>query len=156
MRYRLVAVVGLFAMVAAAFNPAAGAQDISIDTGGVAYGAEGEIIVIADQAVDASLVGQTCTGTVSVGNNESVHPNNDLIITSGDLSVTIPNVEEGANDISTGTGSVLLGETIRVELQFGADGVTSGGLTLTFDCSAPELPETEPEAPTPEEPDFTG
>ncbi len=156
MKVRILIAVGLSAIAVAAFNPTAGAQDITIDTGGVAYGSEGDRILIAEQDVDAALVGQVCDVTVTAANNDSAHPDNNIIITTAGASYLVPDVEASAGDVSTVAGSGVIGDSLRVELEFGPDGVTSGGLILTFDCAEPELPETTPDEPTPEEPSFTG
>ena len=158
MKYRIATAFGLLALGAAAIVPAGvGAQDISISIDGVVRGVEGEVVPLVDQAVAAEFVGDTCDGTVSTGNNASTHPNNDLLITTGGQTFTIPDVEAGANDVSVASGSIVLGENIVLELRLGPDAVGSGGLVLTFDCAdTAVIPPTEPEPPTPEEPDFTG
>lgn len=156
-KIRLLAVAAVMAIIAAAYSPAVGAQvDITLSTGGSASGNPGDRIVIIDEAVDPALVGQSCVETVSAGNNASTHPNNDLIISSGTSTIVIEDVEAGANDVSSSTNDVTLGERITVELEFGEDGLTSGGLVITFECDAPSIPDAEPDPPTPEEPDFTG
>ena len=156
MKYRIAAVIAVFALGAAAFAPSGvGAQDISINTGGVVFDDPGTIVPIASQAVPAELVGDTCTGTVTAGNNASTHPNNDLLITTGGQTYVIPDVEAGANDVSTTTGTAVLGDTIVVELRLGEDGASSGGLLLTIDCTDTP-PDAGAEPPTPAEPDFTG
>lgn len=118
------------------------AQDSSftIAVEGVADGAEGDVIQVAEQAVDPALVGASCTVTASTENNSSVHPGNELIIATGGTEGTIPGVEEQPGQTLTLAGSVVLGETVTVSLRFGPDGVTSGGVVLTFDCAAAAAP----------------
>ena len=74
-------------------------------------------------------------------NNGSVHLNNDLIVVSGGDSATMLNVERATGDVITEGGSIVLGETIEVQLTIGnnddrrADyGIYSGDISVKFDC----------------------
>jgi len=152
-RLLVLAAAAITAVAVFAGGGVAGAQDIVIDTGGFAAGDPGTRIPIADETVDAALVGGTCSGTVTAENNASTHPNNDLVIATGGQEFVIADVEGGPNDVSTATGGFEIGESLTVELEFGDDGLTSGGLMLTITCTAPAAEVTEP---VPAEPAFTG
>ena len=157
MRFGIASAFALMALLAAAIAPAGvGAQDISLDVVGVVFGDEGDVFDVINEPVDPELVGDTCVETVTTGNNASTHPNNDLLITTGGVTYVIPDVEAGPNDISTIEGDVVLGENIVVQLRLGPDGASSGGVRITFECTDTQIPEVDPEPPTPEEPDFTG
>lgn len=129
--------LGLVVTVLAMSAPA-GAQttEFSIQTEGVARGEEGSVLQLVSQPVEAGLVGATCEVDGRTENNESVHPDNDLIIDTGGTQAEVPDAEAEANSISEGVGTVVLGETITVSIRFGPDEVTSGGLFLDFDCQA--------------------
>jgi len=133
-----VAVMVVLAMMLAFTSPA-GAQDDSftIVLEGIITGqAEGDIVEVANQAVAAELVGATCTVTGATENNGSVHPGNNLIVTTGGTTANLPGVEEVPGQVVNGSGSLVLGTDVVVSLEFGPNGNTSGGVTLTFDCAA--------------------
>jgi LPXTG-motif cell wall-anchored protein len=137
-RYALV----LAAVLLVYASPVA-AQDsdtFTIVVEGVLTGAEGDVAEVVNQPVDAALVGETCTVTGQSENNGSVHPGNNLIIATGSTSATVVGTEDTPGQIVNGTGSVVLGESVVVSVEFGPDGVTSGGVTLTFVCQ-PAPPE---------------
>ena len=100
------------------------------------------------------LAGRTCD-VVAVGiNQESVHPNNDLIAASG-TSVTMYDVEREPGAVTPASGTILLSDTIVISVKIGnrdsgqeSDGTWygffSGGMNIEFDC----LPPVTPPAPT--------
>ena len=107
---------------------------VSIPIDGVIYGNEGDVIEFASGAVPEEHVGRACFGAAATDNNGSVHPNNDLIITTGATTVIIRDVEDVPGKGHTISGAVVLGETIEVSVKLGADGVSSGGFVLSFEC----------------------
>jgi hypothetical protein len=80
--------------------------------------------------VAADRVGLTCLVAAEAANQGSVHPNTDLIVTSGGSSVVIPDVEREAGGLIFGEGFLTLGETAMIEVRLGADGVFSGGFAV--------------------------
>lgn len=130
----------------------AGAQaelllEIPID--GVTYGEEGDRILVASANVPSNFVGETCLVTGDADNQESVHPGNNLEIVAGDQVLVVPDVESEA-DLATHFGE--FGEitpTIEVYIVLGVDGVSSGGFSVSVDCSVmpPEESTTTTEAP---------
>jgi hypothetical protein len=75
-------------------------------------------------------------------NPDSVHPNNDLVVSSGGSSVTLPDVEgvSGGNVVASGT--LQLGPDIVVSLVMGPDGVFSAGMDVVVDCTPEETTTT--------------
>ncbi len=172
----------LVALVFGVVSPATAIDDLTIPIDSVVRGDSFETVTVASVTVPADLVGDTCTVTLEAANNNSVHDDNHLIISTGGESVTFPNVESESFQTTTAAGDVTLGESVLVQLQLGEDGVSSGGLSLTFDCAevlptttiAPTtttepptevltettvpaaLPETKVEAATAAQPAYTG
>jgi hypothetical protein len=111
--------------------------------------AEGSIVFAADELliaepgtltrlavvdVDPAQVGRLCTLSVVSQNQASVHEGNDLIITSGEASTELRDVEaevDAAVDLSV---DVVLGSTIEVDLRMGPDRMSSLGFSLWLDC----------------------
>ena len=137
------AVIGTSAALAAEF-------DIPIDT--VVYAEEGSLTVLADVETPEELVGSNCVSIAVAANQESVHPGNDLIIETGDVSVTLFDVERAPGAVTPAEGAVTLGERVKVTLSMGEDEVFSGGIVVVVgdNCTPPTPPTTTP--PTTEPP----
>lgn len=170
---RLILALGLGVLALTLFSfasPVGATIDLTVPIDTVVRGDEGDVIEVASVSVPEELVGDTCAATLVDENNESTHPNNDLIFTSGSWTATVPDVESEADSSTEIDGEITLGETIVVEVRLGSDGVFSGGLTLTLDCEdeipattvAPtteppaQLPQSEVVAATAAQPTFTG
>ena len=119
-----------------------------------ATGDVGSSVAMGSADVDADLVGRSCNVVATVANQESVHPGNTLVVTSGDSSVSIDGIEDVADAVTTDGGTITLGSTISAAVVLGEDGATSLGSSLTVTCEA--LPVTAPLTPTPAEPTYTG
>jgi hypothetical protein len=153
--------VAAFAVAVAGFAATpAGAQDhpsfdIPLDT--VIRGDEGSEHVVETATVPEEDLGRGCEVVVAGENNDSVHPNNDIIVESGGSSVEALDVEREPEAVTEATGTLTLGEEITVSVRLGSDEVFSGGLMVTVDCPIPPTPTTSttsttttvPEAPTP-------
>ncbi len=142
--------VGLLTLTLFSLASPAGAIDDIIIPANNETGIRGEpasVTTLATREVDDDLVGATCEAVVTERNNESVHPDNDLIITSGTWSETLEDFESDALSVNVIPGEITLGETIVVELRFGPNGVSSAGFELSFDCSSAALPTTTTEPP---------
>jgi len=109
---------------------------------------EGSITVMATEPVGEEYVGQTCTVTSIAENQESVHPGNNLTVSSGSSVVVLEDVESGANVIVTADGVLVLGTEIVVSLVMGPDEVFSAGLEVHVNCSSVEETTTTTEATT--------
>jgi hypothetical protein len=117
-------------------------NSILIEITGINRGDEGEIIRVASADVDSGMVGWFCTGTAQTGNNASEHDENDFILTSGSSSAEILDWEAVAGAMVSMSGSLVLGESITVDLRMGPDRVSSGGVGIVLTCSPPPPPET--------------
>ena len=115
---------------------------IVIEISGVNRGDEGDIRRVASVDVDPGMVGWLCTGTAQTENNASEHPDNDFILTSGSSSTEILDWEAVAGGITNTSGTLVLGESITVDLRLGPRGVSSGGVRIVLTCSPPPPPET--------------
>ena len=111
---------------------------------GIVSGGEGEIRLLGEVTVAPELVGATCTGRAETQNQESVHPNNDMIITTGTTQAEIPDFESAAFKVTPLAGTVVLGPTVRFEVRLGPTFVSSGGVIVTLDCTAVGPPTTPP------------
>ena len=69
-------------------SPAESQSGFTTPTYGVVRGAPGTSVVVAAQKVPADLVGSECDVVLVGANNESVHPGNDLTVTSAGSSVS--------------------------------------------------------------------
>lgn len=97
--------------------------------------------LLKEHSVPAGLVGRACVVTALVGNNESIHVDNDLIVSTGGASVRIPDVEGVPGTVVEAGGTLTLGESVSVTVEIGEDGIFSGGDTsLTFNCARPVDP----------------
>ena len=108
------AVVGLLLL---AVPVLAQSNTIEIEVAGINRGDEGDILRVASVDVDPGMVGWRCTGTAQTENNASEHPDNDFILTSGSSSTEILDWEAVAGEITNTSGSLVLGESITVDLR---------------------------------------
>ena len=146
MRIGFGGVIAAAAMIAMSTGAAA-VNDIVFTASGIVSGGEGEIRLLGELTVAPELVGATCTGRAETQNQESVHPNNDMIITTGTSQAEIPDFESAAFKVTPLAGTVVLGPTIRFEVRLGPTFVSSGGVTVTLDCT-PVAPPTTAAPPT--------
>ena len=131
---------------------AAAVDDVVFTASGIVSGGEGEIRLLGEVTVAPELVGATCTGRAETANQDSVHPNNDMIITTGTTQAEIPDFESAPFKVTPLTGTVVLGPTVRFEVRLGPTFVSSGGVVVTLDCT-PVGPPTTPAPPTTPPPD---
>lgn len=126
----------LFVLLVVLATPLGAQESFTISLEGIATGAEGEIVELANEAVPANLIGSTCNVMATTQNNGSVHQGNIITVASETGAATIPGAEEVPGQTISGTGTVELGTTVQITMQFGPDGATSGGIILSFDCQA--------------------
>ena len=82
------------------------------------------------------VVGETCQVVASdAGNNTSVHPGNDLMLSTGGTAIIFADVERTPNVSTPGSGAIVPGEFGVVTLTLGPDGVYSADLILEFECA---------------------
>ena len=133
------AVVGLLLL---AVPVLAQSNTIEIEVAGINRGNEGTILRVASVDVDPGMVGWRCTGTAQTENNASEHPDNDFILTSGSSSTEILDWEAVADGITNSSGTLVLGESIVVDLRLGPARVSSGGVRIVLTFNPPPTPET--------------
>lgn len=97
-------------------------------------GPVGVIHHLDTRSVPSEFQGQECTAR-SVGlNQESAHPDNDLIISSGGTEVVIPDVESDPAATVDAQGTLILGSDVVVNLRMGPDHTFSAGLIVEIRC----------------------
>jgi hypothetical protein len=138
----LAVLVGVGAILVVAAG-AAGAQDggiVEIPLGTVVRTDPGAEVSLDSVAVPTELVGLECSVQSRSENNSSVHPGNDLVVTSGAESVVLSDVEGSPGKVTTATSTVTLGDDIAVTLIMGPDGVFSAGAraAIVLECIVPE------------------
>lgn len=139
---RIAFTMALLGAVMVAAPAMAQTETIIIEIDGTTRGAEGSITTIAELAVDPAMVGTTCTGTTQTTNNASEHPNNDFILSSGTSTAVILDWEREAGVVVTTSMTLVLGDTITVELRLGPAEVSSGMVVITLTCAQSEPPPT--------------
>jgi hypothetical protein len=96
------------------------------------------------QPIQAENVGRRCAMRAVAENNSSVHEGNDLIVMSGESTVTLFDVERGDGAITNGDGLLTLGTTVTIDMRLGPDNLSSGGYRLFAVCEPPPGCETSP------------
>ncbi len=129
-----VVVVAMAAIIALA-TPAQ--ADILLEFDRLISGVEGSVRTIGEVEVASDLVGQTCQVSVIGENQASVHPGNDLIVSTGGSSAVVVGVEDEVDAGINHTSQLVLGPSIVVQLRFGPDELSSLGFSLSFDCTQP-------------------
>ncbi len=126
----ILVVIGLTLAAAAALAQTPDDVDIPIDT--ILRGELGDTFLVASVTASPGL---KCDAFLDGRNNESVHPNTDVLIQSGANFAAILNVESAA--FSTGSTSFTTDGLIEVFIRLGADGVSSTGFILELTCNPP-------------------
>lgn len=139
---RMAFTMALLGAVMVAAPAMAQTETIIIEIDGTTRGAEGSITTIAELAVDPAMVGTACTGTTQTSNNASEHPNNDFILSSGTSTAVFLDWEREAGAVVTTSMTLVLGDTITVELRLGPAEVSSGMVVITLTCAQSEPPPT--------------
>ncbi len=101
----------------------------------------GNTKVLASETVDEKYRDMICSVSASAENQGSVHPGNDLVITSGNDSVTLSDVERASGVETTSNGALTLDQSVSVALVMGQDDVFSAGMDVVLTCE--EDPEIE-------------
>ncbi|MGI9586435.1 MAG: DUF7507 domain-containing protein, partial [Acidimicrobiia bacterium] len=140
-RLMLVASMAISMLVVSVAGAAAnGIFVIPIDT--VINEPPGTLTVLAVVDTPPELVGASCEALAVAQNQESVHPNNDLIIETGGTSAVLHDVEGSENKTTVASGPVTLGPTVTITLLMGNHGWFSGGFAVVMDteCTPPPEP----------------
>ncbi|MGH8911890.1 MAG: hypothetical protein ACRDVD_05205 [Acidimicrobiia bacterium] len=122
----------------------ASAQDVSLEIPlpTVVKASPGSEHVLASEDVPQDLVGRTCSIRAIAANQESVHPGNDLVISSNGDLLLLEDVEGEAFGESAREGQLTLGNELTVTLILGSDGVFSAGMVVEVRCPAPDTTTT--------------
>lgn len=104
--------------------------------------------ILSDEAYP-QYSGKVCAVKVTARNQESVHPGNDLRVSSGSDSVLLEDVENEANAEVVASGDLTLGDRITVTLIMGPDQLFSGGLDVELNCIDPTPTPTPTATPEP-------
>jgi LPXTG-motif cell wall-anchored protein len=91
--------------------------------------------LLATEPVPEQFIGQSCGVSGISRNQDSVHPDNDLIIRSGASEVILENVEAEPGETLHAAGTLMLGSEVTVTLHMGPDAVFSAGIDVVIDCS---------------------
>ena len=128
---RKIVVLGAVALAAfAGAAPSTSAQQvieniITIPVDSVLYADKDSITPVASAPVPAEFQGSACIAEVEADNQESVHLNNNLIISSGNTSGTVFDFESEAFGVTGAEIPLTLGTTVDVSLQMGPAQVSS-------------------------------
>lgn len=116
---------------------------IVVPVDSVFRGPAGSVTLIASWPVPAEFQGAECEAEVEAVNQRSTHVDNDLLVTSGGVTVEVNDVESEAFGITNARLPLTLGTSVEVSLRLGPDGVSSGGLLVTIDCPLVGPPTTD-------------
>lgn len=132
----LIALVVLAALVLSSPGAAAAQSDgLTIPSGTVIYGQEGDVVELGRIPVDQSLAGPLCTWSATATNQASTHPGSDILIESNGTTLVLADVEATPNKVTTNSGSVALASEVVVSIRLGPDGRFSGRMIVTIDYS---------------------
>ncbi len=91
--------------------------------------------LLATEPVPEQFAGLTCGVTGNSHNQDSVHPDNDLIVRSGASEAILENVEDEPGETVHAAGTLTLDTEVTVTLHMGPDAVFSAGIDVIIDCS---------------------
>jgi len=107
---------------------------ITIPIDDIQRGDPGESFLVATERLPEGI---NCSGTLKTDNNESVHPDTNIIMVSA-TTATIFDVEVAAYEsrsLGLRSGVFESDGLVRVFVQVGPDGVSSTGFDLVIDCA---------------------
>jgi hypothetical protein len=139
------AAIMLLAITASAAVAGPGDFEIPIDT--IITAPAGSYIELASEETPPEIIGATCLGLAAAENQQSVHPGNDIIISTGDTEAVLVDVEGAPGKVTQADGPITLGPTVVLTLHMGDDEVFSGGLVVIIDVNC-TLPPTTTVPPT--------
>ena len=98
--------------------------------------AQGEVVELT-RVSSGDLAGATCSVTATRGDRDGAHPDNNLLLTSGDAELELDDVDREPNAVTTVDEPMRLDATVVIELEMGPAEEYSGDVELTFDCDPP-------------------
>jgi LPXTG-motif cell wall-anchored protein len=137
--WRLIVVALIAGVMVFAFSQFAYAQTtgfsvvIPLDT--VVYIPWYSTRLLATEPVPEEFAGHSCGVSGISRNQDSVHPDNDLIIGSGASEVILENVEDEPGETLHAAGTLVLGTQVTVTLRMGPDAIFSAGIDVVVDCT---------------------
>jgi hypothetical protein len=134
--------MSLMAILASPADAAPETLDVAIPITTIVKAAPNSVTTLTSIDVDPQFAGQICDVTARSVNPDSVHPNNNLVVSSDTSSVTIPDVEGQSGGVVDATGTLILGSQVTVSLVMGSDGVFSAGMNVHLDCAPAVEPTT--------------
>lgn len=105
-----------------------------LPVGSVKRGAPGSEHTLAEFSVPEAIRGRETA--LFTENNQSVHPDTRLVVASGSDVVTLNDVESSPFKVTVASETLTLGETVKVVVILGPDGVFSGGSRIKL-CELP-------------------
>jgi hypothetical protein len=87
-------------------------SSIPIDT--VVFAPEGSTTFLASESIAPEFSGQMCTVSAASEHQDSVHPDNDLIVESRGSVVVVENVEGGVSGVVTAESDIQFGSELAV------------------------------------------
>lgn len=138
LRRSLLSLAALALLVASfgATQPVRAAEDtvVKIPITALIYQPVGTMEQVASVNVNPDLIGLECSVATQADNQGSVHPGNNLIVTSGENMVVLEDVERAAGAITSATSVLQLADTVTVTLEMGSDEIFSANMTLSITC----------------------
>ncbi len=113
--------------------------NITVPVSTIVHADEGSTTEVARTSVEDAHVGMVCSVKANSENQSSVHPGNDLVVRSGNSSITLEDVEREAGVTTHANGELTLGNDIVVSLVMGSDGAFSAGMDLQVSCEEREI-----------------
>jgi hypothetical protein len=114
--------------------------EISIPITTIVFAPADSETVLASVDVDGELLGELCAVSAAAENPDSVHPDNNLVVSSGRTAVLLPDVESQSSGKVTANGILELGPHITVTLEMGPDEIFSAGITVAVECGPDAVP----------------
>jgi LPXTG-motif cell wall-anchored protein len=137
--WRLLVVTLIAGMMVFAFSQFAYAQttgfSVTIPLDTVVYIPWDSNRLLATEPVPEQFAGQSCGVSGISRNQDSVHPDNDLIVRSGASEVILENVEDEPGETLHAAGTLTLDSDVTVTLHMGPDAIFSAGIDVIIDCS---------------------
>ena len=131
--------VALLLMASTRIAAAETKYSLSVPVTTIIRGSVGSVHELASKDVDQKYQGMVCDVNATAENQGSVHPGNNIIVSSNGNSVTLADVERSGGVITHADGKLELGSKVEVSLKMGQDKVFSGGMDLNITCVEPEI-----------------
>lgn len=122
--------------------PAASAETIQVPISNEpVFGNPGSVIQLGQAEVPTALQGRSCAVQIVVRNQESENAGNRLVVSSGASQVVLDGIEDTANSVTSGSGTLVLGPSIDVSVVLGG-GASSAEMSVS--CETTPKPTVQP------------